>query len=203
MPTKRRRPCLNAIEKVAINESAREAPACLPVCRAPCAGRGTAMDIVKRSGATEAYDGSKTVAAIAGAFSDVYRRSIPRNACRFVACGGGIDRRRRTPARWRPSRTSWSAALWSRAISTRRRPTSCIATAGQLRTVRADRRHRRGFVRYPLVRSRAVRRLLPRRLSRVHSGRFPWTEPYALSALSAKFRALSKPTCPLTSALNP
>ncbi|MEQ2956678.1 ribonucleoside-diphosphate reductase subunit alpha [Slackia piriformis] len=33
------------------------------------------MDIVKRSGATEAYDGSKIVAAIAGAFSDVNREA--------------------------------------------------------------------------------------------------------------------------------
>ena len=33
------------------------------------------MDIVKRSGETEAYDGSKIVAAIAGAFSDVNREA--------------------------------------------------------------------------------------------------------------------------------
>ena len=33
------------------------------------------MDIVKRSGATEAYDGSKIVAAMAGAFSDVNREA--------------------------------------------------------------------------------------------------------------------------------
>ena len=43
--------------------------------RALRAGKGAHMDIVKRSGATEAYDGSKIVAAIAGAFSDTGREA--------------------------------------------------------------------------------------------------------------------------------
>ena len=132
------------------------------------------MDIVKRSGATEAYDGSKIVAAIAGAFSDVNREASEETLAALLRAAeesiAATDARTVEAIQDIVERSLMEQGYFDEAkayILYRHR-------RAELRTVRAD-------IVATAVAScdilscgpRAVRRLLPRRLSRVHSGRFP------------------------------
>lgn len=161
------------------------------------------MDIVKRSGATEAYDGSKIVAAIAGRVFRRQPRSIRGNACRFVASAeesiAATDARTVEAIQDIVERSLMEQGYFDEAkayILYRHRRT-------ELRTVRADivatavascdilscGREPSDASFLDAV-SRAFRKIS--RTSRMPFRRFP-----------PNSRALSKPTCPLTSALNP
>ena len=159
------------------------------------------MDIVKRSGATEAYDGSKIVAAIAGAFSDVNREASEETLAALLRAAeesiAATDARTVEAIQDIVERSLMEQGYFDEAkayILYRHR-------RAELRTVRAD------IVATAVAscdilscgREPSDASFLDACLACIQED-FP-DEPYALSALSAKFKSFIKPTCRLTSAL--
>lgn len=151
------------------------------------------MDIVKRSGATEAYDGSKIVAAIAGAFSDVNREASEETLAALLRAAeesiAATDARTVEAIQDIVERSLMEQGYFDEAkayILYRHRRT-------ELRTVRAD------IVATAVAscdilscgREPSDASFLDACLACIQED-FP-DEPYALSALSAKFKSFIKP----------
>lgn len=155
------------------------------------------MDIVKRSGATEAYDGSKIVAAIAGAFSDVNREASEETLAALLRAAeesiAATDARTVEAIQDIVERSLMEQGYFDEAkayILYRHR-------RAELRTVRAD------IVATavascdipPCGRESSDASRLDACLARIQKD-FP-DEPYALSALAVKFKSFVKPDMPI------
>ncbi len=155
------------------------------------------MDIVKRSGATEAYDGSKIVAAIAGAFSDVNREASEETLAALLRAAeesiAATDARTVEANQDIVERSLMEQGYFDEAkayILYRHR-------RAELRTVRAD------IVATavascdipPCGRESSDASRLDACLARIQKD-FP-DEPYALSALAVKFKSFVKPDMPI------
>ncbi len=155
------------------------------------------MDIVKRSGATEAYDGSKIVAAIAGAFSDVNREASEETLAALLRAAeesiAATDARTVEAIQDIVERSLMEQGYFDEAkayILYRHR-------RAELRTVRAD------IVVTavascdipPCGRESSDASRLDACLARIQKD-FP-DEPYALSALAVKFKSFVKPDMPI------